>query len=203
MLVTARLLTVLFISACVLLAACGGDADTPELPSPTPDAFDHNVLAAIALQQDEVGGLPVASTGFAPDEGVTYTVMYGDDKLRVQSTIARKPDAIAREDYLSQLRTAATSIVENEQNLDLEGADLAFKYLGQKLGQTTAAVVAMRGDFVQYVAVSTTDPASIPIVLDDAQLRRYAELANGRIQQAIENPDSLTPPESAPTFTAS
>ncbi len=188
--------------ACLLAAACsGGSGDSPELPSRTPDAFDHDILTAIALQQDEVGELPIASAEFATDDGgVVYTVTYGDDSFRVQSTIARKPDAISREAYLAQLRTAATTIVENEQNLELEGAELAFVYAGRKLNTVTASVVALRGDFVQYVAVSSSDLNRSDEVFDPIALRRYAELVNGRIQQAVEDPESLTPPATAPTF---
>ena len=198
----ARLFAVLVASLCMVAVACSSGDETPEIPSPTPDAFDHNVLAAIALQQDEVGELPIASADFAQDEGVTYTVIYGDDSLRVQSTIIRKPDIIAREENLSLLRTASTAIIENEQNYQLEGADLAFTYAGRKFDTTSTAVLAMRGDFLQYVSVSTNDPAKVPTVLDMVQLRRYAELTNDRIQQAIEDPASLAPPASEPTFTA-
>lgn len=197
-------LLLIAIVAAALAFACGGGDDEPVIPSPTPDAFDLNLLSAIALQQDEVDGLPIVSSTFSGDgDAIVYTVRYGDEVFGVQSVVARVPFVASREQYFEGLRLASISLVKNEQNYTLEGTELAFTYEGRSPEQVVqAAVLTLRGDFITYFVVSSNDRNRTGDVIDDAKRLRYAEAINERVRQAIESPAELTPPDSAPTYAA-
>jgi hypothetical protein len=198
-----------YLSCAVVVVAlfsafgCGGGSGDDVFPTPTPDTFDPNVMSALVLQPDEVGGLPLAVQGYVQVEGgSSYRSEYDDGKLQVQSQVFRVADPIERELLFTSTRQAVGGFAAFESNLNLPEADRAFWYLA---GATPAAAfertaIVLRGEFFFVAAIRSSDDSTDVLVDDETVLRGYVDLIMERIGEAIADPGSVTPPAGAPTY---
>ena len=109
------------------VAACGGGGREEATPSPTPDAFDPNVLNALVLQPDEVS-VPQGGDFFdTSGSRVTYTATFGDnsyaiDRLRSRGYLM----TLSANSDLPNCGTSVNTLIGGERNYQLPESDLAF-----------------------------------------------------------------------------
>ena len=185
---------------CVAAAACdddGGASGTPSATPTTADQFDPSVLTATVLNKNDVPGDFEVAGRFNPDDptanGRAFTSVLMSDTLRIQSTVARYPDAtIATQDFQRNRRVLPT-FGASEENVDIEGAEAAFLYrVPTPPGTAIWGIVQNYVVFIQLAPVDTQvnpDPAAV----DTDQLQAYATTVFARVNQVINDPASVTP----------
>jgi hypothetical protein len=131
---------------------------------------------------------------------VTYSATFGDSTYSVQSTVSRTTDDIQREQAFSDLRRSVNTLIGGERNFVLPGSDLAFKYKAVVMQTPNHAVLAMKDDFYMLLTIMSDDEGQSERVFDDAALEMFAARMFERIVQVSEDPSSITPVPSAPTY---
>lgn len=206
-----RIFVVSAVVLAMVAAACGGggDSDNPnggeDRRSPaadaTPDNFDPNIMSAMVLAPEDLDEpLPGRAT-FNPDptNGVTFLTEYGDgESFLLQSSVGRLPDPVLRDLNLSRARRGMATYVGPESNYDIEGSDRAYYYYSESL--RSQGTLIFLGDYFVQIIISSPNGNLAEVALDRDRLDLYADVVFGRLQQYLEDPDSLTPIPDAPKF---
>lgn len=193
----------LFVLVALAAAACGSDSGG-ESASPTvaAPAFDPNKLTGMVLAPEDVNGLVGVSGLFSPgeDRDIAFVTTYGDDRLQVQSTVGYYPDPATRDQRIEKLRRALASVIKNERNYTIEGAQPAFEYRYLE-GTPSSAVLAVKGEFFVMIQLFSRDGTGEAEVFNDDSLRAYVRICLDRVQQYLDDPSSITPVPGAAQYT--
>ena len=187
--------------SCLLAVACGGGGDdgdnTPAPASPTAAPFDLTSLTATVLNKRDVPADFQLNGVFSPGDPTagsqSFTSYALNQTLRIQSTVARYPDAASASQDFQRDRQVLPTFGAQEENFDVAGAEIAFLY---RLTATTGvATWAITDNYVIFIQLAPLEqgPNADPASTDVERLRSYAETVVARVNQLISDPASVTP----------
>lgn len=199
------LVPLLLLVLTTVAVACSDGSDTPDAtPTPVFQAADPDILSAFVLAPEDAAPLAPVGSSFSPAAAgvVSFFTVYGDNMLRVQSTVGTFGDIASRELYITDIRRALAAAIGNERNLNLEGIERGFVYRYLD-GTPSTAAFAIKGSFYVLVQMISEDGTRQTEVFDETLLNGYVQTSIDRIRQYEQDPTSVQRPDWAPMYAAS
>jgi hypothetical protein len=129
----------------------------------------------------------------SPTDSASFTVIYEDADIRLQSTAVRYPSLQQASTEFTSLRKGIAALSNaREENYDVPGMEAGFLYrIPNPKGLTGAAINGQVGIYFQMAPKDLANPS--PRALDEAEFQRLAALMGERMAQLVADPASVTP----------